>query len=217
MEEDLVVVIDLDGTLISDELAKKIYREAYIETLKIMRERGIKIPEEFSSHSFENYRELAKRYKEFKRIYETIYPKVMEKYIDDVRREEGRARSIYYYLVSQYNPKYVYILTANPKGNVIISEILPEVPRENIIVVDSINYIENKKKALESLKNLGKVLYIADADYIDRPAAEEAGVYYRNVETIIVELREKEKELYETKIVFPPQTKFKSEFEYNSL
>jgi beta-phosphoglucomutase-like phosphatase (HAD superfamily) len=217
MEEDLILVVDLDGTLISDEVAKKIYREAYIETLKIMRKRGIKIPEEFSSHSFENYRELAKRYKEFKKVYEDIYPKAIKKYIDDIRREEGRARLIYYYLVSQYNPKSVYILTANPKGNVIISEILPEIPRENIILVDSINYIENKKKALESLKNLGEVLYIADVDYIDRPAAEEAGVYYRNVETIIVELKEKEKELYETKIVFPRQTKFKNEFEYNSL
>ena len=217
MKGDLILVIDLDGTLISDETAKKIYREAYIETLKIMRKKGIKIPEEFSSHSFENYRELAKRYEEFKRIYETIYPKVMKKYIDDVRGEEGRARSIYYYLVSQYNPKSVYILTANPKGDVIISEILPEIPRKNIIVSDSIDYIESKKKALESLKNLGKVLYIADRDDIDRPAAEKAGVYYRNVETIIVELKEKEKELYETKIFFPPQTKFKSEFEYNNL
>ena len=194
MEEDLILVIDLDGTLISDELAQKIYREAYIETLKIMRERGIEIPDKFSSHSFENYCELAKRYKEFKEIYETIYPKAMKKYIDDVRREEGRARSIYYYLVNQYNPKSVYILTANPKGDAIISEILPEMPRENIIVVDGIKYIENKKKVLENLKNLGRVLYLADTDDIDRPAAEEAGVYYRNVKTIIGELKEKEKE-----------------------
>jgi hypothetical protein len=101
-------------------------------------------------------------------------------------------------------------LTANPNGNVIISEILPEIPRENIIVVDGIKYIENKKKVLENLKNLGKVLYIADTDDIDRPAAEEAGVYYCNVETIIGELKEKEKELYETKIIFLPQTKLKS-------
>jgi hypothetical protein len=210
MEEDLILVIDLDGTLISDELAQKIYREAYIETLKIMSERGIEIPDEFSSHSFENYCKVAERYEEFKEIYKTIYPKAMEKYIDDVRREEGRAKSIYYYLVNQYNPKSVYILTANPNGNVIISEILPEIPRENIIVVDGIKYVENKKKALENLKNLGKVLYIADRDDIDRPVAEEAGVYYCNVETIIGELKEKEKELYETKIIFFSQTKVKS-------
>jgi hypothetical protein len=217
MEEDLILVIDLDGTLISDELAQKIYREAYIETLKIMRERGIEILDKFSSHSFENYCELAKRYKEFKEIYETIYPKAMEKYIDDVRREEGRAKSIYYYLVNQYNPKSVYILTANPKGDAIISEILPEMPRENIIVVDGIKYIENKKKVLENLKNFGKVLYVADMDDIDRPAAEEAGVYYRNVETIIGELKEKEKDPYDTKVILLSQTKVKSPFEYNSL
>jgi hypothetical protein len=210
MEEDLILVIDLDGTLISDEVAQKIYREAYIETLKIMRERGIEILDEFFSHSFENYCKVAERYEEFKEIYKTIYPKAMEKYIDDVRREGGRARSIYYYLVNQYNPKSVYILTANPKGDDIISEILPEIPRENIIVVDGIKYIENKKKVLENLKNLGKVLYVADMDDIDRPAAEEAGVYYRNVETIIGELKEKEKELYEAKIIFLPQTKVKS-------
>jgi len=213
----LILVIDLDGTLISDEVAQKIYREAYIETLKIMRERGIEIPDEFFSHSFKNYCKVSERYEEFKEIYKAIYSKAMEKYIDDVRREGGRARSIYYYLVNQYNPKSVYILTANPNGNVIISEILPEIPRENIIVVDGIKYVENKKKVLENLKNLGKVLYVADMDDIDRPAAEEAGVYYCNVETIIGKLKENEKELYETKIVFPPQTKFKSEFEYNSL
>jgi hypothetical protein len=209
MEEELILVIDLDGTLISDEVAQKIYREAYIETLKIMRERGIKIPDEFSSHSFENYCKVAERYKEFKEIYKTIYSKAMEKYIDDVRREGGRVRSIYYYLVNRYNPKSVYILTANPKGDAIISEILLEIPRENIIVVDGIKYIENKKKVLENLKNLGKVLYVADMDDIDRPAAEEAGVDYRNVETIIGELKEKEKELYETKIIFLPQKKLK--------
>lgn len=206
----MILVIDLDGTLISDEVAQKIYRQAYIETLKIMRERGIEIQDEFFSHSFENYCKIAERYEEFKEIYKTIYSKAMEKYIDDVRREGGRARSIYYYLVNRYNPKSVYILTANPNGNVIISEILPEIPRENIIVVDGIKYVENKKKVLENLKNLGKVLYVADMDDIDRPAAEEAGVYYCNVETIIGELKEKEKELYEAKIIFLPKTKLKS-------
>ena len=210
MEKDLILVIDLDGTLISDEVAQKIYREAYIETLKIMRERGVEIPGKFSSHSFENYREIVERCEKFKEIYDPVYSETIKKYIDDVRREEGRARSIYYYLVNQYKPKSVYILTANPKGDYIISEILPEIPRENIIVVDGIKYVENKKKVLENLKNLGKVLYIADMDDIDRPAAEEAGVYYCNVETIIGELKEKEKELYETKIIFLPQTKLKS-------
>ena len=47
MEEELIIVIDLDGTLISDEISQKIYREAYIETLKKMKERGIEIPDEF--------------------------------------------------------------------------------------------------------------------------------------------------------------------------
>jgi len=213
----LILVIDLDGTLISDEVVQKIYREAYIETLKIMRERCIEIQDEFSSHGFENYCKVAERYEEFKEIYKIIYPKTMEKYIDDVRRERGRARSIYYYLVNQYNPKYVYILTANPKGDAIISEILPEIPREDIIIVDGIKYIENKKKVLKNLRKLGEVLYLADMDDIDRPAAEEAGVDYCNVETIIEELKEKEKDPYDTKVILLSQTKVKSPFEYNSL
>jgi len=94
MEEGLILVMDLDGTLISEEIVKRIYREAYMETLKIMRERGIEIPEEFYFPNFKDYYELARRFKLFRKvykarrfklfrkiceIYEDIYSKVLEK------------------------------------------------------------------------------------------------------------------------------------------
>lgn len=48
---------------------------------------------------------------------------------------------------------------------------------------------------------------MADRNDIDRPAAEEAGVYYYKVRTIVGELEEKE--FYETKIIFLCQTRAK--------
>jgi len=205
MEEELIIVIDLDGTLISDGISQKIYREAYIETLKKMKERGIEIPDEFFSHSFENYCEISKRYEDFEKIYKSIYPIVLEKYIDDIGREEEKARVIYYHLIYRYKPKSVFILTANPKGDSIINKILSDIPRENIIVVDGTKYVDDKKKVLENLKSLGKVLYVADRDDIDRQAADKAGVDYININSIIEEL--KERELYNPKILIASRNK----------
>ena len=203
MEEGLILVMDLDGTLISEEIAERMYREAYMETLKIMRERGIEIPAEFYSYNFKNSCELTRRFKLFEEIYKDVYPRVLEKYSDDIRKERKRARVMYNYLINQCKPKYVFILTANPKGDAIIEEVLPEIPRERILIVKGVTYVEDKKIELKKLKNLGKVVYVADKDEIDFVAAKEAGVDYINVASLIEELRKKEKDLYELKAFSP--------------
>jgi len=56
--------------------------------------------------------------------------------------------------------------------------------------------VEEKKTELKKLKNLGKVVYVADKDEIDFVAAKEAGVDYINVASLIEELMKKEKDLY---------------------
>ena len=79
MKEDLVLVIDLDGTLVSEEISERIYKEAYMETLERVRERGIEIPVEFYFHSFKNYCELTRRFRIFEEIYKDIYEEVRKK------------------------------------------------------------------------------------------------------------------------------------------
>jgi len=123
MEEDLVLVIDLDGTLIPEEISQRVYKEAYIETLERMKERGIEVPLEFYHHAFEKYCELSEKYELFNELYERVYPEVLEKYFNDIRKQRERAKRIFEYLVNLYRPKDIFILTANPKGADIIKEI----------------------------------------------------------------------------------------------
>lgn len=193
----MVLAFDLDGTLIGGELAEKIYEEAYKRTVEIMREMGIEIHDKFESYSFENSCELARRFRLFGEIYKDVYPQVLKKYIDDIRKERRRAKAIYKYFTERYRPKYVFILTANPMGDVIIKEILPEIPTERILIVNGLTYVEDKKRALERLKILGEVKYIADKDEIDRVAAMKAGVDYINVSFVIEELKRVERDLYD--------------------
>jgi len=203
MKEDLVLVIDLDGTLVSEEISERIYKEAYMETLERVRERGIEIPAEFHSYSFKNYCELTKKSKMFNETYKEVYERVWRKYIDGIRREKERAKVIYGYLINRYRPRYVFILTANPKGDEIIDEILPEIRRERVLIVNGNTYVEDKKTELEKLKNLGRVLYVADRDELDFVAAKEAGVDYINVYSLVEELGKKEKDLYKLEASSP--------------
>ena len=128
----------------------------------------------------------------FNEAYKEVYERVWRKYIDDIRREREKAKKIYGYLINRYKLKYVFILTANPKGDEIINEILPEIRRERVLIVNGNTYVEDKKAELEKLKNLGKVLYVADIDEIDFVAAKEAGVDYLNIHLLMEELKKKE-------------------------
>jgi len=85
------------------------------------------------------------------------------------------ARVTYEYFVAQYKPKDVFILTANPKGDIIVKEVLPKVSGERILIVDSCSYVEEKKRELMRLKSLGKVIYVADRDELDLIVVKEVG------------------------------------------
>jgi len=126
-----------------------------------------------------------------------------KKYVDDIRKERDKAKVMYEYLINQYRPKYVFILTANQKGDAIIEEILPEVSRDKVLIVNGNTYVEEKKRELEKLKNLGKVVYVADKDEIDFVVAKEAGVDYINVYSLVEELKKKEKDLYKLEVSSP--------------
>jgi hypothetical protein len=121
---------------------------------------------------------------------------VLGKYIDDIRNERRRAKVIHDHLTKKYKSEDVFILTANPKGNVIGRMILSEIPEGRIILVNGLTYVEDKKKALEKLKTLGEAVYVADKDEIDFVAAKEAGVDYVNISLVIEELERVEKDLY---------------------
>jgi phosphoglycolate phosphatase-like HAD superfamily hydrolase len=55
MESIDVIVFDLDGTLISEEISKKIYRDAFRRSIERLEIEGFKVPENFKDHSFQNY------------------------------------------------------------------------------------------------------------------------------------------------------------------
>jgi len=169
-------------------VSKNLQRGIFYYSRKI-KERGIEIPPELQEHNFLNYCEAVRRYEGFKEIYKNEYSQVLEKYVEELReKEEKSARCLYTQLVTIFVPNDVIILTANLEATSIINRILPEIPREKIIVVDSSAYVEEKKKVLESLKSFGKVLYIADKDEIDGEAAIRAGVDYININFIKNEL-----------------------------
>jgi len=161
-EKNLILVVDLDGTLISEEISQKIYREAYANALERLREREIEIPSEFQEHNFLNYCKVVRRYEGFEEIYKSEYSQVLEKYMEELKEKEGKnARWLYTQLATLFVPSDIIILTANPEAHSIINQILPEISREKIIVVDGSAYVEEKRKVLESLKSFGKVLYIS--------------------------------------------------------
>ena len=188
MGDDLILVIDLDGTLISEESIRKIYEESYYKTLEIMEKRGHKIRKKFRNHSFQNYRAISNMYrdKDFDKIYINVFLTVLEKYLHRiVEMDIERARNIYFQLVYSYSPRDVFILTANPGGRLILRELIPEIPQDKIVIVSGTRYVEEKKNVLEKLKSFGKVLYIADKDDIDAETANRAGVNYININSLV--------------------------------
>jgi len=186
MRDKLILVVDLDGTLISTTTAKRIYQEAYFEAVKEFEKNGGRIPDELKNHSYENYRRLTKMYSDFNEISKMAYEKVLEKYLKSIReREENNARNLYILLKSEYNPDDIYILTANPCGRRIVNMLLPEIVSEKIIIVDGSDYINEKGKVLRELKSYGRVLYIADRDELDAEVARIAEVDYINVNLAI--------------------------------
>jgi len=196
---DIILAIDLDGVLVSEDSALEIYEEAYLDTLEDLRKMGIKIPEEYRVHSFENYCKIAKgeHGELFREIYRRNYLKTLEEHSDEiVESNRERAINVYNQAVSSYNPRDVFILTANPGGKSIVKKLIPEIEEDKIIVVDDTAYVENKSEELKKLNSLGRVIYIADRDDIDAEVARRAGVEYVNVNKFIASLNLMERDLY---------------------
>lgn len=181
-----IIVMDLDGTLIRKEKAEKMYRAAYDETLRELEKRGISIPSEYKPHSYQNFREMSKRIKEFLEIFLKKYEEIFNSFKSEIEEEKERAKKIYEYFVLN-GAREIWILTANPKAKEIVKLILPNVS-ENRVVIVGIDYEEEKQKFLERFK--GEALYVADVEELDGRVAEKAGVKFVNV-------REIEKELFE--------------------
>jgi phosphoglycolate phosphatase-like HAD superfamily hydrolase len=185
-----VIVFDLDGTLISEEIPKKIYREAFRRSIERLRMEGFKVPENFKDYSFKNYQAILK-YEDlglidaFKSIYTLEYNRVLEEMLNHIEMyERERAEKIYCDAIKKYNPKKVFIVTANPGAKVIIKIILPQVEENSVIIVDGDRYVEEKSRVLRELKRLGKVIYIADKEELDSEVAENAEVDFIHVNYI---------------------------------
>jgi phosphoglycolate phosphatase-like HAD superfamily hydrolase len=182
-----VVVMDLDGTLIREEKAFRMYKMAYDETLRELEKRGISVPSECKPHSYQNFREMSKRIKEFFEIFLKKYEEIFNSFKSEIEEEKERAKKIYEYFVLN-GAREIWILTANPKAKEIVKLILPNVP-ENRVVIVGIDYEEEKQKFLERFK--GKALYVADVEELDGKVAEKAGVKFVNVREIERKLFEK--------------------------
>jgi phosphoglycolate phosphatase-like HAD superfamily hydrolase len=190
MESIDVIVFDLDGTLISEDIPKKIYREAFRRSIERLRIEGFKVPENFKDYSFQNYQAILK-YEDlglrnaFKSIYTLEYNRVLEEMLNHIEMyEKKRAEKIYCDVIKKYNPKKVFIVTANPGAKVIIKIILPKVEENSVIIVDGDRYVEEKSRVLRELKRLGKVIYIADKEELDSEVAKNAEVDFINVNSI---------------------------------
>jgi len=180
------LIVDLDGTLISKELSKKAFEEIYSRAIARLEEKGTFVAEEYKTPNFYNFRKISKEVKEFIPLFLEEYERIFEKFKDELEREKDRAQKIYEFLLLKYKPKNVCILTANSKGKDIARIILPNIPEDNVIIVNGVNYEEEKRKFLEKLED--DTLYVAD-DIVDEKIAKEAGVEFLNI-------REVEKELF---------------------
>ena len=185
-----VIVFDLDGTLISEEIPKKIYREAFRRSIERLRMEGFKVPENFKDYSFKNYQAILKcedygLRDAFKSIYTLEYNRVLEEMLNHIEMyEKERAEKIYCHALKKYNPKKVFIVTANPGAKVIIKIVLPQVEENSVIIVDGDRYVEEKSRVLRELKRLGKVIYIADKEELDGEVAQNAEVDFINVNSM---------------------------------
>ncbi len=177
-----IVALDLDGTLITYEKIYSIYKRAYEKTIETLKRKNVRIPTELEKHGNEYYRafrEIERFTEEFEKIYDEIL-----KENSYLKEEKERAERIYNFVITEFKPKDVYIITANPKAKEIIKNILPEIPEEKIFITWGGNYEEEK---IPLLIKLNAEIYIGDLP-VDKKIAEKAGVRFLNIREIEREL-----------------------------
>jgi beta-phosphoglucomutase-like phosphatase (HAD superfamily) len=181
------LILDLDGTLISQEKAERMYREAYYGAIRKLEERGVHVPDKYKNHAYSNFRELSRKIEDFSTVYLEEYERSFNNFRREIEEEKERAQKIYEYLISTCKPDEVWILTANPKGKDIIKIILPSIPENRVVIVNVVKYEEEKQRFLEKFE--GKTLYVADTE-LDGEIAKRSNTSFLNV-------REIEKQLFE--------------------
>ncbi|MGC9200858.1 MAG: HAD family hydrolase [Candidatus Aenigmatarchaeota archaeon] len=176
------VALDLDGTLISFERIYEIYRKAYEETIKSLKEKGVKIPKELEKHGEEYYRAF-REIEGFSGEFDKIYYEILKEN-SYLKEEEERAKKIYRFIIEKFNPRDIYIVSGNSKAKEIVEKILPEFPKEKIFVTKPGNYEEEKVSLFKKLKI---ELYIGDLE-VDEKIARNANIRFLNVKDIEKEI-----------------------------
>jgi hypothetical protein len=182
------LILDLDGTLIKQEKAERMYREAYYGAIIKLEERGVYVPDKYKNHTYSNFRELSRKIEDFTNVFLEEYERSFNNFRREIEEEKERAQKIYEYLISTYKPDEVWVLTANPKGKDIIKIILPNIPENRVVIVNGVEYEEEKQRFLEKFE--GRTLYVADLDSLDGEIAKRSNTSFLNV-------REIEKQLFE--------------------
>jgi hypothetical protein len=186
-----ILVLDLDGTLLTEEISRKMFEEAYYGTLEKLEDAGIVVDPKYRNPTFSNFNELSREIKDYLSYFLVVFERSFNNYRRKIEENErSRAEKIYDYLVSTYKPKEVLILTANSKGKEIIRIILPNIPEDRVIIINGAEYIEDKQKFLKKLK--GRKLYVADTEF-DEEIAKKSNAEFLNI-------REIEKQLFESNI-----------------
>ncbi len=181
-----IIIFDLDGTLIRNCTANKLYKEGYLRTIAELEKSGRQIPGYLKKHSYENFCRLSQDIKEMYEIFKEKYLQVLKENKIEIEKEKPRARKIIELTISKYNPKEIYILSANPHANYISKILVPCMPDNNILTVEGINYYQ-KEKVLQSLKKsqngTTEIIYIGDLEW-DGEIAENVGVKFLNIKEI---------------------------------
>jgi beta-phosphoglucomutase-like phosphatase (HAD superfamily) len=182
------LILDLDGTLIKQEKVERMYREAYYGAIRKLEERGVHVPDKYKNHTYSNFRELSRKIEDFTTVFLEEYERSFNNFRREIEEEKERAQKIYEYLVSKCKLDNVWVLTANPKGKDITKIILPNIPENRVVIVNGIEYEEEKQRFLEKFE--GRTLYVADLDSLDGGIAKRSNTSFLNV-------REIEKQLFE--------------------
>lgn len=188
-----VVVLDLDGTLISGTTSKKILKEAYECTMREVIKNVKDVPPILAE--FNKDWPAAFNIPEFRRLFPKIYKKILKIY--NLIEEEERAKKILSQLKVEYGEDVKFIvLTANPFANLVIRKLNLNDSIYKIISITSEiqnvngyqnrdaffkNYTEIKAlKLIEIKQTYNPVVYVGDLEE-DELAARKAGIRFINV------------------------------------
>jgi phosphoglycolate phosphatase-like HAD superfamily hydrolase len=177
----ILVVYDLDGTLIPQSLSRRLFEEAFIQTVSQLKEEGLNVP--IPNYSYQTLRYLLAASPKFNRYFRENYKSKLEKRKPEIEREGIIAQRIVYEInrriASSFDQVQTIVLTANPMAYELIEAMGLKV--DEVKIVDGSNdYVREKAKILEKLRSMGEVHYIGDSPE-DEEAAKLAEANFINV------------------------------------